>query len=141
MDNKDINLTDEETINLFVEGLLDEKGINPESEQMYKDIFDDLKTKLMTELDRSLVSALPDDKLEELSKEAEEKGQLDPEAVAKAIDEAGVDVSEVMGVTMAKFRELYLGEDAEGGADESADEAENPEGENQETGAAEGAEA
>ena len=141
MENQDINLTDEETINLFVEGLMDEKGIKPESEQMRKDIFDDLKTKLMTELDRSLVSALPDDKLEEFSKEAEEKGQLDPEAVAKAIDEAGVDVSEVMGVTMAKFRELYLGEDAEGGANEGADEAEKPEGENQETGAAEGAEA
>jgi len=121
MDNKDINLTDEETINLFVEGLMDEKGINPESEQMRKDIFDDLKTKLMTELDRSLVSALPDDKLEELSKEAEEKGQLDPEVVAKAIEEAGVDVGEVAGVTMAKFRELYLGENQESGAAEGAE--------------------
>ncbi|MBR2989662.1 hypothetical protein IKF40_01905 [Candidatus Saccharibacteria bacterium] len=121
MDNKDINLTDEETINLFVEGLMDEKGIKPESEQMRKDIFDDLKTKVMTELDRSLVSALPDDKLEELSKEAEEKGQLDPEVVAKAIEEAGVDVGEVAGVTMAKFRELYLGENQESGAAEGAE--------------------
>ena len=121
MDNKDINLTDEETINLFVEGLMDEKGIKPESEQMRKDIFDDLKTKLMTELDRSLVSALPDDKLEEFSEEAEEKGQLDPEVVAKAIEEAGVDVGEVAGVTMAKFRELYLGENQESGAAEGAE--------------------
>ncbi len=122
-DELPVDLTDEETINLFIEGLMDEKGINPESDELRQDIFNDLKTRLMQEMDRSLISALPDDKLEEFSKIAEEKGQIEPEAVAKAIDEAGVDTDEVLGVTMAKFRDIYLGKESEDtGAAEGAEE-------------------
>ncbi len=107
------NLTDEESINLFIEGLMEKKGIDSTSEELKNDIFMDLKTRLMEEIDRSLVAELPDEKLEELSAKAEKDGQLDPEEVAKAIEESNLDVEEIVGMTMAKFSDIYLGTEEE----------------------------
>ena len=118
--NDKINLSDEESINLFIEGLMEEKGIDTTSEELKKDIFTDLKARLMEEIDRSLVAALPDEKLDELSKMVASDGKIEPEVVAKMVEEAGIDVDEVIGVTMAKFRDLYLGEES----DEAESEAE-----------------
>ena len=109
------NLTDEESINLFIEGLMEKKGIDSTSEELKHDIFMDLKTRLMEEIDRSLVAELPDEKLEELSAKAEKDGQLNPEEVAKAISGANLDVEEIVGGTMAKFMDIYLGTEEDGG--------------------------
>ena len=103
------NLTEDESINLFIEGLIEEKGIDATSEELKKDIFDDLKSRLLEEIDRSLVAELPDDKLNELAKMAEENGKIEPEVVADMVNEANLDVQQIIGVTMAKFRDIYLG--------------------------------
>lgn len=108
-----VDLTDDKTIDLFIEGIMEEKGISSESEELKQDIFADLKTRLLEEIDRSLVAALPDEKLDELSKIVASEGQVAPETVGKMVEEAKLDVEEIVGVTMARFRELYLGEDAE----------------------------
>jgi|GEM_PF-1162952 len=103
------SLSDEETIDLFIRGIMKEKGTDVGSEEMQNDIFNDLKTSLLTEIDRSLVSALPDDKLEELNKIALESGAIDPAKIAEMIRAAGIDTTEVVGITMARFRDIYLG--------------------------------
>lgn len=110
-DEVPVDLTDEETIDLFVEGLMDEKGVTPESEELRKYMHADLKAKLLNEIDRSLIGELPDEKLEELSKKAETEGSLAPELVANAVSEAGLNVEDIVGVTMANFRDVYLGDD------------------------------
>lgn len=113
MQNNDakINLTDDQTINLFIVGLMDEKGIKYGDEPYKTEIFQELKTRLLTELDRSLVAALSDDKLDEFSKIVASEGKVDSDVVAKAVIDAGVDVEKVAGETMAKFKDIYLGED------------------------------
>lgn len=108
-----IDLTDEQTIDLFIEGLLNEKGVVPEGEQAHQDMFLDLKTRLLEQIDRSLVAALPDDKLEELSKIVAKDGEVAPEKVSEMVVEAGVNVDDVVGATMANFREVYLNNGAE----------------------------
>ena len=114
-DDLPVDLTDEESINLFIEGLMEEKGVASQSEELKADIFADLKARLMEEIDRSLVAELPDEKLDELSKMAAgNEGKLAPEAVAQMVEEAGLNVEEIVGVTMAKFRDLYLGEGEDG---------------------------
>lgn len=125
MQNNDakINLTDDQTINLFIIGLMDEKGIQYGDEPYKSDIFQELKTRLLTELDRSLVAALPDDKLDEFSKVVAQDGKIDPDVVAKAVLDAGVDVEKVAGETMAKFKDIYLGEDTAAGAKVENEEA------------------
>ncbi len=115
MQNNDekINLTDDKTIDLFIVGLMDEKGISYGDEPYKTDIFQELKTRLLTELDRAMVAALPDDKLDEFSKIVAKDGKINPDVVAKAVVDAGVNVEEVAGTTMAKFREIYLNGAAE----------------------------
>ncbi|MBR6505418.1 hypothetical protein IKT18_01060 [Candidatus Saccharibacteria bacterium] len=103
------DLTNEEAINLFVQGIMEEKGVSEGSEEIQSAIFQDLKNKLLQELDRSLIAELPDDKIDELNKMATEEGQIDPEIIANMIEEAGLNSAEIIGVTMARFRDLYLG--------------------------------
>ena len=132
------SLTNEETINVFVRGLMEEKGSAVGSEEMQNDIFMQLKASLMEEIDRSLVSELSDEKLEELNKKAEANGKLDPEEIATAVTEANIDVTTVVAATMEKFREIYLhgavsdSEDDEGFSDEDAEEDEPAENETNE---------
>lgn len=113
MENKDINvnLTDEESINLFVEGLMEEKGIELGDEPYKNDIFIDIKNRLLKEIDRSLISELPDEKLNEFNAKVEKGEQIDPNELAKAIADAGLDIEKIVAITMAKFRDLYLGTD------------------------------
>lgn len=112
-DDIKVNLTDEESINLFIEGLMEEKGVANTSDELKGDIFTDLKTRLLEEIDRSLVAELPEDKLDELAKMAASDGKIAPEVVADMVKEAGLNTEEIVGTTMAKFRELYLGNEEE----------------------------
>lgn len=113
------DLSDEEMIDLFVEGLMEEKGIEPGDEPYKSDIFVDLKKQLMSEIDRSLIAELPDDKLDEFNKKVESGEQIDPAAVAQAVTDAKLDVSKIVLGTMARFKELYLngGEAGEDGGE------------------------
>ena len=106
-----INLTDDEAINLFVEGLMEEKGIELGDEPYKSDIFVDLKNRLLVEIDRSLISALPDEKLDMFNAKVEKGEQIDPKEMATAIADSKIDVEKVVAITMARFRDLYLGSD------------------------------
>ena len=119
-DNNSIqNLSDEEVIDLFIEGIMAEKGVNAPTEEIEQSIHDELKTKLLTEIDRSLVGELPDDKLNELYAQAEAGGgSLDPALIADAIEQAGLDTAAITGVTMKRFRNLYLGRPADADDDD-----------------------
>lgn len=108
--NDDIlnDLSDEETIDLFIEAIMDEKGVNAPTDEIKEDLKKDLKDQLLREIDRSLIAELPDDKLEELNRIATANGQIDPNEIAKMIEEANLDATEIVGTTMARFREIYL---------------------------------
>ena len=101
-------ISDHEVIDLFVEGLIEKKGLDIPTEEIKQDLRTKLKTQLLTEIDRSIVAELPDDKLEELTKLASESGELSPEIVANAVSEANLDVTDITGATMQRFAEMYL---------------------------------
>ena len=111
MENNEIpnNLSDEEIIDYFVEGIMEEKGVDAPTDEIRESMKKDLKDELLQQIDRSLVAELPDEKLEELTRDASANGQLDPQVVADAITEAGLNVSEITAGTMQRFREIYLG--------------------------------
>lgn len=121
------NLTDQEVIDYFVRGIMQEKGANVGDEETQNKIFEDLKTELLKQIDRSLIAELPDDKLEEFNRMATENGQIDPNMVAQAVADAGIDINSVTVGTMEKFREIYLGEQK---ADETEAEPIETEGNN-----------
>ncbi|MBR3055959.1 hypothetical protein IKG64_01415 [Candidatus Saccharibacteria bacterium] len=103
------DLTNEEVIDLFIRGIMEEKGVTAPTPEIEQSIFEDLRTRLLEQIDRSLIAELPNDKLEELNKLALEKGQIEPQLIAKMVEEAHLDVAEITGVTMERFREIYLG--------------------------------
>lgn len=108
--NPAANMSNDEIFDAFVEGLMAEKDIDAPTDEIHQKIHDEVKTQLLTEIDRSLIAELPDEKLNELNAAAEAGGGvLDPQIVAAAIEEAGLDAVEIAGVTMQRFRNLYLG--------------------------------
>lgn len=125
MENNEIpnNLSDEEIIDYFVEGIMEEKGVDAPTDEIRESMKKELKDQLMQQIDRSLVAELPDEKLEELTRTASANGQLDPQVVADAINEAGLDIAEITAGTMQRFREIYLGK-TDGEASEPAESAE-----------------
>ena len=104
------NLTDDEVIDLFIDGIIEEKGVEAPTDEIREDLHQDLKNQLVAEIERSLVAELPDEKLDELNQKATTEGKLDPSVVVDAIKEANLDTTEIVGVTMERFRELYLGQ-------------------------------
>lgn len=112
------NLTSDETIDLFIRGIMEEKGVKTPTDEIAKDIFEGLRNSLLEQIDRSLIAELPDDKLEELNRMASQNGQIDPEVIAKMVQEANIDVEEVTGITMARFRDIYLGNESNKTAEE-----------------------
>lgn len=112
------NLTNDETIDLFIRGIMEEKGVKTPTDEIAKDIFEGLRNSLLEQIDRSLIAELPDDKLEELNRMASQNGQIDPEVIAKMVQEANIDVEEVTGITMARFRDIYLGNESNKTAEE-----------------------
>lgn len=104
------NLTDDEVIDLFIDGIIEEKGIKAPTDEIRQAHHDELKNQLVTEIERSLVGELPDEKLDELNQKVSADGKLDPAVVVEAIKEANLDTTDIIGVTMERFRELYLGQ-------------------------------
>ena len=102
------DLSDEETIDLFIEGIMEEKGVSAPTAEIEEDAKKELKDQLLREIDRSLIAELPDDKLEELNRMATANGQIEPDVIAKMVEESNLDLTDIVGTTMARFRELYL---------------------------------
>ena len=102
------DLSDEETIDLFIEGIMEEKGVSAPTAEIEEDAKNELKDQLLRETDRSLIAELPDDKLEELNRMATANGQIEPDVIAKMVEESNLDVTDIVGTTMARFREIYL---------------------------------
>ena len=112
------DLSDNETIDLFIAAIMNEKGDITDNDQVNQDVHTVLKHQLLEQIDRSLVAELPDDKLDQLSKMAEQNGKIDPAVIANMIKEANLDVTDIVGVTMARFRDIYLGKDSAGKTEE-----------------------
>lgn len=102
------DLSDEETIDLFIEGIMEEKGVSAPTPEIEADLKNELKEQLLREIDRSLIGELPDDKLEELNRIVTANGQIEPDVVAKMVEESNLDITDIVGTTMARFREIYL---------------------------------
>ena len=100
-------LTDEQLMDLFCEQMLIDKGLNDLQGQAREDVRNEVKENLVTEINRSILAALPDDKFDELSRKME-AGELTEDDLAKAVTEAGLDIDDITEKTMLKFRELYL---------------------------------
>lgn len=117
-------LSEEEMLELFVIGLMSDKGMDTLDEPVQKEIAQDLKEQAIYRINQAIIAALPDDKFNELNKKLDE-GAINDEVMNKIVTESGIDVTKIVEETLLDFRKVYLGED---GANKSGDGAVTAEG-------------
>ena len=101
------NMSNEEIIELFIEGLIIDKGFENLGEEEKDKIRDELTDKVEDFLTQSLVEVLPGDSVADLD-DMIDAGSATPENVKKLLDSAGIDSGQVVVDALMKFRELYL---------------------------------
>lgn len=112
MDNTNVQNNQNQTtdpIDQFVGQVLDEKKIpgtnDPEIRQQ---LINDLKTRLMEQIDRAMLSALSEKQLDELNALLDKPGLQDAD-IQNFYRQSGVNGQQVAFNTMIRFREYYLG--------------------------------
>lgn len=101
------NMSNEEVIEVFIEGLIIDKGQENLPEEEKENLRDELYEKVEDFLSQALVNALPDGGVADLDNMID-AGDVTPEKIKKLLDDAGVDSGAVIVNALVKFRELYL---------------------------------
>ena len=105
------SLSDDEVLSVYMESLLIEKGLGDLDDEAKQDMIAQMKERAVDLINYSIVEALPEGKVEELSSKIEQ-GEDGNALMNAAIEEAGIDTGKITDEALKKFRELYLGEDA-----------------------------
>ena len=97
-----------QNIDEFIESLLNDKGITNVEPEVREELKKDMKAKLLDQIDRAAIQALPEDKAAELAEKVGDPNFTN-EDMTKFIQDSGVNLTEVALETMLKFRGFYLG--------------------------------
>lgn len=101
----------QDPMNDFINDVLDKKQLpGLEEEGVRETVVDDIRTRLLNQIDRAILEAMPEDKIDALNAQLD-SGASD-EDVQRLVAESGIDVQKVTLQTMLHFRDLYLGEEA-----------------------------
>lgn len=94
-------------LDTYISNIIDAKQLPGITPQAKVDLIAEMKDQLLDLIDRALIEALPEDKVEELTALAANEGTTD-QALQGFIAQSGVDVEEVTATTLARFKDLYL---------------------------------
>ena len=97
-----------QNIDDFIESLLNEKGITDIDPEVKADLKNDMKARLLDQIDKAAIMELSEDKAEELAKLVDDP-DFTNEKMTTFMQESGVNLAEVTLDTMLKFRAFYLG--------------------------------
>lgn len=101
------SMSNKEIIDLFVEGLIIDKGLGDLDDETKEEIRTELTSKVEEFLTQSLVNALSDSAVDEIDEKIE-SGAATQENIIEMIEEAGIDSGQVITDALIKFREIYL---------------------------------
>ena len=93
----------------FIRDILAEKQLSGVDDEVREQLVTDLTGRLLDQINRALIDALPDDKLQEFNAMLDDEAVSD-ETVQQFIATSGVNVQQVTIQTMLRFRDLYLGD-------------------------------
>lgn len=100
-----------QTIDEFIDSILNEKGITDVDPEIRTELVEDMKKRLLEQINKAAVMRLSEEKAAELAKLVEDPNFTD-EKMAEFMKTSGVNLSEVALDTMLKFRGFYLGTEA-----------------------------
>ncbi len=93
-------------ITVFINQILDQKGMTGIESDVREQLVADLEKRLLNQINRAIVEAIPQDKLAEFEKLAQ---NADDAAVQQFLADAGVDTQKIATATMVLFKNAYIG--------------------------------
>lgn len=97
-----------QSVDEFVESILDDKGITNVDPEIRQELKEDMKKRLMEQINRAAVMQLSKEKATELEKLMNEP-DFSTEKMTEFMKNSGVNLSEVVLDTMIQFRGYYMG--------------------------------
>ncbi len=98
----------QDELDKFINQILDEKQLSGVNDEVRVQLVADLKERLTDQINRALIEAIPEQKIDELNNLLDDDSVTD-EQIHKFITDSGVDDKKVALETMLRFGELYLG--------------------------------
>jgi len=96
----------------FVNQLIEDKNITGLTPEGREQVANELKELVTEEINRAVLTAMPDSKLDELSA-LMDSGDFTSDDMQKFIAESGVDLKQITTETLLYFRAFYLGNEQE----------------------------
>lgn len=97
-----------QSIDDFIESLLNDKGITDVDPEIRTELKEDMKKRLMDQINKAAIMKLSEEKATELAELVDDPNFTD-EKMTKFMQDSGVNLTEVALDTMLKFRSFYLG--------------------------------
>lgn len=101
------NMSNEEFLEALAAGLLAEKNLGEMDDETKTDMIHDLVERMTVFINRSILEALPSDKLNTIEQLSNNNAPI--EEINKVIQESGVDVPQITADALEKFQNIYLG--------------------------------
>lgn len=95
-------------IDEFIESILDEKGITDIEPDVRSELVEDMKKRLLDQINKAAIMKLSEEKAAELATLVDDPNFTN-EKMTEFMQNSGVNLSEVTLETMLQFRSLYLG--------------------------------
>lgn len=91
----------------FINEMLDAKKLSGITDEVRAQLVTDLKQRLYDQINRALIDALPEGKMDEFERLLDDPN-LDDGSIQQFIVNSGVDVKRVTTTTMLRFYDLYV---------------------------------
>ncbi|MBR5356018.1 MAG: hypothetical protein IK121_03755 [Lachnospiraceae bacterium] len=96
-----------QSVDEFIETLLEEKGITDVPPDIKEELKEDMKTRLLDQINKAAVMQLSEEKAEELAAMVDDP-DFTNEKMTEFMKNSGVNLVEVTLETMLQFRNFYL---------------------------------
>jgi len=100
-------MSQDEALDKFINDMLSDKDLSGVSDEARGYLLEDLKNRLLDQVNRALIDALPEDKNAEFDALLDNESVTDIQ-VQQFIIDSGVDVQKIAAKAMLLFRDLYL---------------------------------
>lgn len=91
----------------FLEEIINKKNLSGVNDDVRQQLTADLRASLLDQINRAIIEALPEEKLDEFNQLLDKDGISDAD-VQQFISQSGVDIETVTARTMLRFRDFYL---------------------------------
>ncbi len=98
----------QDAISKFISDIIDAKGYKTLDSDVRRQLEQDLKNRLLDQIDRAVLEALPENKIDGFN-DLLDRGASQQE-IQQYIANSGVDTKKITLETMLRFRSLYLGD-------------------------------